>query len=50
MTDHAALAERIHGILVRAGIGFTPSKDGLEFFGLPWPLHHQLHAIEPRCI
>jgi Putative bacterial sensory transduction regulator len=32
VTDHAALAERIHGILVRAGIGFTPSKDGLEFF------------------
>jgi len=32
MTDLPALAERIHGILVRAKIGFTPSQDGLEFF------------------
>ena len=32
MTDLTALAERIHGILVRAKIGFTPSQDGLEFF------------------
>ena len=32
MIDLPALAERIHGILVRANIGFTPSQDGLEFF------------------
>ena len=32
MTELPALAERIHGILVRADIGFTPSQDGLEFF------------------
>jgi hypothetical protein len=32
VTDLAALAERIHGMLVRAGIGFTLSDDGLEFF------------------
>ena len=32
MTDLPALAERIHGILVREKIGFTPSQDGLEFF------------------
>jgi Putative bacterial sensory transduction regulator len=32
MTELPALAERIHGILVRAHIGFTPSQDGLEFF------------------
>jgi hypothetical protein len=32
MTDPPALAERIHGILVREQIGFTPSQDGLEFF------------------
>ena len=30
--DLPALAERIHGILVREQIGFTPSQDGLEFF------------------
>lgn len=32
MPDLPALAERIHGVLVREKIGFTPSQDGLEFF------------------